>query len=340
MDFFTEKQLINSRNLQYTYYAGPANNVTSTADDPALLLLHGFPHTAQLWAPVIPWLLTLGLRILVPDLLGYGGTSKPWDVSYFASDAMANDIAEILAAENISSVIPIGHDWGSFLAHRYYLYYPEQVEAVVVSSSYYQAPIRDPINITEIVEEREALVGFPLGYYYAFFSSPEAASLLSGNLQSFFAAGGTENDTMKKTFGYKDGLRNWLMGDKRIPLEGFAAEPGFLEDAKAQFGGTGFISPLMWYQAFVNGTHYQVEKDLPERADRVDKPLLHISGSKDALGPGILYETQEARTAIKDLTTAEVESGHFIPLEKPREMTKIITDWLESKKLLRSSSGR
>ncbi|RSL57039.1 hypothetical protein CEP53_006596 [Fusarium sp. AF-6] len=87
MDFFTEKQLINSRSLQYTYYAGPASNVTSTADDPALLLLHGFPHTAQLWAPIIPWLLTLGLRILVPDLLGYGGTSKPWDVSCFASNA-------------------------------------------------------------------------------------------------------------------------------------------------------------------------------------------------------------------------------------------------------------
>ncbi|KAL6352145.1 hypothetical protein LRP88_14588 [Fusarium phalaenopsidis] len=340
MDLFMEKQLINSRSLQYTYYAGPASNATSTADGPALLLLHGFPHTAQLWASVIPWLLTLGLRILVPDLLGYGGTSKPWDVSYFASDAMASDLAEILAAENITSVIPIGHDWGSFLAHRYYLYYPEQVEAIVVSSSYYQAPIRNPINITELVEERENLIGFPLGYYYEFFSSPEAASLLSGNLQSFFSAGGTENDTMKKTFGYKDGLRNWLMADKRMQLEGFAAEPGFLEDVEAQFRGTGFISPLKWYQAFVNGTHYEVEKHLPESADRVGKPLLHISGSKDALGPGILYETQESRTAIKDLTTAEVESGHFIPLEKPQEMAKIISDWLESKNLLRPSSGR
>lgn len=181
------KQLINSRSLQYACYANAPSNETAAFDQPALLLLHGFPETSGTWAALIPYLLTLGLRILVPDLFGYGGTSKPWDVSAFSVDAMTSDLAEILTFENISRVIPIGHDWGSYLVHRYYLYYPEQVDAVVLSSYYYDPPIREPINVTQIAEEREALVGFPLGWYYPFLASSEAAPLISGHLESFLS---------------------------------------------------------------------------------------------------------------------------------------------------------
>ncbi|KAJ3547598.1 hypothetical protein NM208_g1443 [Fusarium decemcellulare] len=333
MDALIQKQFINSRLLQYNYYATPSSNVTATFDQPALLLLHGFPESAATWAALIPFLLTLGLRILVPDLLGYGGTSKPWDVSYFRSDSMASDLAEILAIENVSSVIPIGHDWGSFLAHRYYFYYPEQVSGIVLSSYYYEPPIREPVNITQIAEEREELLGFPLGWYYAFFASPEAASLLSGNLDSFLSAGYGENGALKETFGYKDSLRNWLLGDKRRQLESFAHNPDTLKAAQEAFTGSGFVSPLMWYRAYVNGTQYEAERNLPATADTVDVPLLAIAGKNDPLGPVSLFETQEAKNAVSDLTTVEVDSTHFIPVEKPLKMAEAIMEWLESKNL-------
>ncbi|KAM5343918.1 hypothetical protein ACJ41O_012455 [Fusarium nematophilum] len=338
MDALVQKQLINSRSLQYTYYASLVSNETVSFDQPALLLLHGFPETAATWAALIPYLLTLGLRILVPDLLGYGGTSKPWDVSYFRSDAMASDLAEILSAENVSSVIPIGHDWGSFLAHRYYLYYPDQVDAIVMSSTYYEPPIREPINISRIAEEREELVGFPLGWYYAFFASPEAAPLLSGHVESFLAAGYGEDGAQKETFGYRDSLRNWLLADKRRQLLEWARDLDMLKAAEEEFGGDGLVSPLLWYQAYVNGTHYEAEKQLPESADKIEVPTLILAGGDDPLGPVALYETEEAKAAVPDLTTVELDASHFIPVEKPFEMAESILKWLKSRNITSSQS--
>ena len=37
-----------------------------------LLLLHGFPATRHLWSEVAPGLAARGLRVIVPDLVGYG----------------------------------------------------------------------------------------------------------------------------------------------------------------------------------------------------------------------------------------------------------------------------
>lgn len=333
MDALLEKHFISSRSLQYTYYASPISNATAI-NQPTLLLLHGFPESAATWAFVIPYILSLGLRILVPDLLGYGGTSKPWDVSAFSADAMTKDLAEILTFENVSSVIPVGHDWGAYLAHRYYLFYPEQVDAVIVSSYYYQPPIREPINVTQITEERQELVGFPLGWYYAFFSSPDAASIISGHVESFLSAGYGEDGAMKETFGYKDSLRNWLLGDKRRTLQEFARDPARVQQAQQAFGNGGFVSPLLWYTAFVNGTQYAAEKDLPDAADSVDVPLLHIAGEHDPLGPPALFDTQEAKSSISDLTNVAMNAGHFLPEENPSEMADIIIKWLASKDLI------
>lgn len=119
---------------------------------------------------------------------------------------------------------------------------------------------------------------------------------------------------MKEIFGYKDSLRNWLLGDKRRPLLEFTTrDPNMLKSVEEAFGGDRLVSPLMWYQAYVNGTQYEAEKKLPAAAD-VEVPLLHISGENDPLAPAALYETQEAKTAVPDLTNVELDSTHLCRL--------------------------
>lgn len=199
MESFIQHQYINRRDLQYTYYASPPTN--TTIGGPTLLLLHGFPDSASVWSAVIPYLLTLGLRILVSDLLGYAGTSKPWDPSFFNTKAMANDLAEIISRENVTNFISIGHDWGSFLAHRYYLFHPELVSGIATSAYPLNPVFRTPIDIDQLAAEQERKFGYPLGAYYTFFGGPEAARLFSGHPERFTAAGYGEGDAMKQTFG-------------------------------------------------------------------------------------------------------------------------------------------
>jgi len=52
-----------------------------------------------------------GYGLIVPDLLGYGGTAKPANVEADLSRLIVKDIVDILDAERIQKVIEFGNDW-------------------------------------------------------------------------------------------------------------------------------------------------------------------------------------------------------------------------------------
>ncbi|MFI5842656.1 alpha/beta fold hydrolase [Catenuloplanes sp. NPDC051500] len=66
-------------------------NVAIAGDGPAILLLHGFPHTWQVWSEIIPGLARTHL-VIAPDLRGLGGTTRAgggYDAGTLADDALA-----------------------------------------------------------------------------------------------------------------------------------------------------------------------------------------------------------------------------------------------------------
>ena len=100
--------LKTARGLNYRYYATPPS-VTSKH---TLLLCHGFPDGAELWQFVLPKLLETGLRIIAPDLIGYGGTDKPEDPAAYEWRAQSADLNQILKKEGVEGhVVSVGHDW-------------------------------------------------------------------------------------------------------------------------------------------------------------------------------------------------------------------------------------
>ncbi|KAF8459845.1 Alpha/Beta hydrolase protein, partial [Gautieria morchelliformis] len=62
--------------LQYHYHYHPAKS----AGLPTLLFLHGFPSTSGDWVCQVVYFSSKGYGVVAPDMLGYGGTSKPVDV--------------------------------------------------------------------------------------------------------------------------------------------------------------------------------------------------------------------------------------------------------------------
>lgn len=105
MDTFTHKSLITDPyRLTYSYYLSPnfPEHTKSSPDAPILLLLHGFPDDAHMWAGAIPILLQLGYPLLIPDLLGFGGSSKPTDPSRYNYKQQADSLAQILDVEGLS----------------------------------------------------------------------------------------------------------------------------------------------------------------------------------------------------------------------------------------------
>src|SRR5699024_6172614 len=64
---------------------------TGPADGEPILLLHGFPQTAECWRRIQPALGDAGLRAVAPDLRGYSPDARPPDPgSYRIEDLVAD----------------------------------------------------------------------------------------------------------------------------------------------------------------------------------------------------------------------------------------------------------
>lgn len=100
------KDLTTTRGLKYHYCYAPAEASKFT-----LLLLHGFPSLARDWRKVSLPLEKLGYGIIIPDMLGYGGTDKPADPAEYKTKLICHDLVDILDTEGLRKVVVIGHDW-------------------------------------------------------------------------------------------------------------------------------------------------------------------------------------------------------------------------------------
>src|SRR5439155_2671802 len=125
-------------------------------EGPPVLLLHGFPTSAFLWRREI-WLLAQGMRVIAPDLLGYGQSAKPPDVD-LSEPAQAGYVRELLVALGIEEVVVVGHDIGGAVAQMLAIDAgpPAVTALVLIDSACFDAwPIDGVRLIQAVVPEQE-----------------------------------------------------------------------------------------------------------------------------------------------------------------------------------------
>lgn len=99
-----------------------------------VLLLHGFMDAAATWDLVAPRLADTGLRVLAPDLRGFGdGPRIPPGAYYYFPDYVL-DVAEIVDAlvPRGSPLAVVGHSMGGAVATLYGGCFPERVTSLVI----------------------------------------------------------------------------------------------------------------------------------------------------------------------------------------------------------------
>lgn len=101
---------------------------------PAVLLLHGFPDSADLWRNQIPVLVAAGYRVVAPDLRGFGESDKPEEVDAYNFPNLLGDVGGIMDQLGVGRANVVGHDWGAGLAWSLAGFMPERVERLVVLS--------------------------------------------------------------------------------------------------------------------------------------------------------------------------------------------------------------
>jgi pimeloyl-ACP methyl ester carboxylesterase len=106
--------------------------VATAGTGPAILLLHGFPHTWRIWEKVIP-IMAEGRRVLAPDLRGLGGTTRAQDG--YDAGTLAEDARALLDALGEDTATVVGIDAGAPPAFLLAMRHPERVERLVLMES-------------------------------------------------------------------------------------------------------------------------------------------------------------------------------------------------------------
>lgn len=105
-------------------------------DAAPVLLLHGEPSWSYLYRKMIPILLDAGHRVIAPDLIGFGKSDKPVDVSDYSYARHITWTSEhIFDVLNLEHVTFFGQDWGGLVGLRLVAAQPERFDRVVVGNT-------------------------------------------------------------------------------------------------------------------------------------------------------------------------------------------------------------
>ncbi|MEV5607497.1 alpha/beta hydrolase [Streptomyces sp. NPDC052225] len=107
-------------------------NVALAGSGPPVLLLHGFPHTWEVWTDVMADL-ALRHRVIAPDLRGFGASGRA--ATGYDAGTLADDAAALLAALDVPSASVVGIDAGTPPALLLALRRPGLVRRLVVMES-------------------------------------------------------------------------------------------------------------------------------------------------------------------------------------------------------------
>ncbi|MDL4775174.1 alpha/beta fold hydrolase [Actinomadura xylanilytica] len=285
---------VTANGLEFAYLAaGPE-------DGPLALCLHGFPDSAHTWRHLMPLLAGAGYRVVAPFMRGYAPTAVPEDGAYqggaLAADAVA--LHEVLGGG--PDAVLIGHDWGAFATYGAAGHAPGRWRKVVALAV---PPITAMVNTFLDYEQLKR------SFYMFLFQTPLAEMALD------------------RTF--VEGLwRDWSPGYEA------SEDVGHVMDCLA--APANIAAAIGYYRAMLDPSRL-VERYAAEEAATTgewERPILYLHGADDGcLGADTVMRGGGPDAVLAFLpegSRAEIVpgGGHFLHLDRPAEVGRLIMDWI------------
>ena len=108
---------------------GATIHVRTGGSGPAVVLLHGYGETGDMWVPLAADL-ARDYTVIVPDLRGLGLSSKP--AGGFDKKTQAEDVEGVLVALGVGRVDLVAHDIGNMVAFQFAARHPERMRRLVL----------------------------------------------------------------------------------------------------------------------------------------------------------------------------------------------------------------
>ncbi|MGE0076717.1 MAG: alpha/beta fold hydrolase [Bacteroidales bacterium] len=120
---------IQDQNLQMSYMDVKPDNYNGKN----IVLLHGKNFNGAYWKTTIEALAKEGFRVIVPDQIGFGKSSKP-NYFQYTFQQLAQNTKTLLDSLHITKTAVLGHSMGGMLATRFALMYPETTEKLILEN--------------------------------------------------------------------------------------------------------------------------------------------------------------------------------------------------------------
>ena len=297
--------------------------VGAGAGRPLVVLLHGFPETADSWRHQVQPLADAGFHVVAPDQRGFGATSAPDDVADYSMLHLVGDVVSLIGALGASQAVVVGHDWGAPVAWNTALLRPDLVRGVVGMSVPFLPP--GPVDILTALD----LTVGP-HHYQRWFQGDAATEELDADprrgLLAFYGA----------LSGHDGDPHDLVLGEGRSLLDALPAvdEPPpwmtdeHLDHLVESFTASGFRGGLNWYRtAAINQPLLR-----PWTGKLLEVPAAFITGELDVVHrwPGMSDAEALLPAFAPRLVRSEVLEGcgHWTAEERPDEVTTFLLEVL------------
>jgi len=269
---------------------GALIHTVSAGHGTPLLLLHGYPQTHAMWHAIAP-ALAREHRVVCADLRGYGDSSKP--KSGYSKREMAADMAAVMARLGHERFHVIGHDRGARVAHRLARDHGQRVMSLAV------------IDICPTLAMYEHTdMAFARAYWHWF----------------FFIQPPPLPERLLEHIGF-DGMLA-LLTKATAGRGGF--DPRAVAEYRRCFTPATIHAMCEDYRASAG---IDLEHDRADAKNKLAMPVLAVWGTRGVVGKQFDCVAEWKRVARK-VSGCEIDCGHFVPEEEPRETLAAIRAFL------------
>ena len=264
---------------------------------PLVLLLHGFPDTADTWSHQMQAIAGAGYRVVAPFLRGYTPTEIPLN-GYYDKATLASDVAALI--DGLGGGAPVhlvGQDWGAITTYAVLAAYPELVRRAVVMAVPHPAEVNKSLLLPKHVQR---------SFHWWFFQLPHLPEKALA-----------END-----FAFIDYLWDYW------------TSPGYSDAAhiasiKQMLKQPGVLAATLGYYRAMFDTQKMDPKleNLRRVMERtITVPTLALCGADDLRAELMTNQAQYFSGEYRFQLVAG--AGHFLHREQPAQVTRWILDWL------------
>ncbi|KAH0440700.1 hypothetical protein CcaCcLH18_02370 [Colletotrichum camelliae] len=322
------------KNPVVKYHAAKLNGVTYNylVAEPAscdvvgtIFLLHGWPDLSLGWRNQIPLLLSKGLRVVAPDMMGYGGTDAPEEVEFYTYKRAADDVAALAKHLGLSRIVLGGHDWGGAVAYRAALWHPELISAFFVLSTPFTPPSFTFVDEAATLPSLRYQLQFRGDEVQEYIGLPQNATRVRQILNTAYGATLPNGVSAFNITG--DGLEFELLD--QVTEDSQFLTPEEMAFYVENYSADPFNRTLNWYR--ISEPNWKDELVLFPTTNttwtaKFPQPALFVNGLQDPALPPTLSEGMD--TYFDSLTRHSVTGGHFVMWESIEAVNSHIGNWL------------